>query len=231
MNARPDRPPTLRERKKQENMARLRAAARELMWEKGFDQVTTREIASHAQVGEATLFRYVASKIDLFMLVYGEEFEGVIARCEDFERDNPIDMSNPEHVLGRILDHYGRLSALYVRYPELAYTYVKESFGSPTEIGRSGLEHGDRFYAVLRGILGAAQRGEAFIVADPSTLAFNCHALYIHEVLRSHGRELSTTAMPDRLRDRLEFMLRPFFNVPRGRVADALAAISASDTR
>ena len=47
----PVEPLGLRQRKKQEAMARMRAAARDLMWDRGYDDVTTKEIAARADVG------------------------------------------------------------------------------------------------------------------------------------------------------------------------------------
>lgn len=219
MKTPPGKPLGLRERKKQETMARLRSATRELMWDKGFEEVTTKEIANHADIGEATLFRYAASKIDLFLLVYGEEFEAVVVRCEERELTSDSGSRDPETYLQRILEHYGRLADLFVRYPELAYTFIKESFGSPTDIGRTGLSHGDRWYGVLRGIVEQAQAMGAFVPVDSTAVVLNCHALYIHEVLRTYGRGFPSTDLPGGLRTRLQVLLRPLFNIPRSDLA------------
>ena len=45
MGANPSSELGMRERKKKDSMARLQTAARELMWAKGYDAVTTKEIA------------------------------------------------------------------------------------------------------------------------------------------------------------------------------------------
>lgn len=192
-------------------MRRLKEAARDLMWEKGYDEATTREIADRAEIGEATLFRYVASKLDLFMLVYGEEFEAVIDGCTAVEAKLAAEglTDDPQAYIGRIVNLYCRLATLYVRYPSLAYTYVKESFSSETDIGLSGLAHGDRWYSILESVIHHAQSAGAFWGSDAGVTAQNCHALYVHEVLRSHGRRLPAAEMPERLRRRLESMLEP----------------------
>lgn len=202
---------SLRERKKLDAMRRIKQAARDLMWEKGYDETTTKEIAELAEIGEATLFRYVTSKLDLFIAIYSEEFEKVIERCEAVESDLPHQepTGDPQSYIDRIVDMYCRLASLYVRYPALAYTYVKESFGSETDAGLAGLAQSDRWYKLLESVLGQAHESGAFRCDDVEQVAQNCHALYVHEVLRTHARRLSAAEIPDRLRLRLTSLLEP----------------------
>lgn len=191
-------------------MVRLRTAARELMWAKGYEAVTTKEIALRADMGEATLFRYVPSKLDLFLLVYGEDFERVVDECEaksaGILREEVADSGS--HV-EQIIASYDMLAQLYMRYPDLAYTFVKESFGSSTVIGQSGLEYADRWFGLLEAILKRGQDAGEVATIDATTVVQNCHALYVHEVLRSHARELPSADMPKRLRHRLTVLLTP----------------------
>ncbi|WP_311208420.1 MULTISPECIES: helix-turn-helix domain-containing protein [unclassified Aeromicrobium] len=203
----------MRERKKRESMTRLRTAARELMWDQGYEAVTTRAIAARADMGEATLFRYVPSKLDLFLSIYGDEFEQVVIRCvQAHAADNemPQEPTTRSH-RDRILGCYDELAALYTRFPELAFTFVKESFGSSAGIGRSGLAYADRWFALVEAILEDARAAGATGVAldDIPVIAQNCHAVYVHEVLRSQARELPSAELPLRLRRRLELTLRP----------------------
>ncbi len=48
--------------------ARIREAARVLFREKGFDQATLREIATHAGMGVSSLYRHIQSKEELLIV-------------------------------------------------------------------------------------------------------------------------------------------------------------------
>ncbi|MGJ9423615.1 TetR/AcrR family transcriptional regulator [Aeromicrobium sp. CF3.5] len=199
---------SMRERKKQNSMVRLKTAAKELMWADGYETVTTKAIAARADMGEATLFRYVSSKLDLFLSVYGEEFAQVVDQCVQANDDRRSDdhRESGDHI-EQIVDSYELLASLYTRYPELAFTFVKESFGSSTAVGRTGLEYADRWFELLESILEHGRSTNALEIADVPAVVQNCHAIYVHEVLRSHARDLPTDGMPQRLRHRLELSL------------------------
>lgn len=73
--------PTLREENKQDKLQRIRAAARQLFGEQGFDITTTREIAVAAHVGLATLFLYAADKRDLLFLACNDDLAALTERA------------------------------------------------------------------------------------------------------------------------------------------------------
>ncbi len=58
-----------RERNKLEKRDRIRQAAFELFLSQGFDNTTTRQVATRAGVASGTLFLYAADKVDLLFLV------------------------------------------------------------------------------------------------------------------------------------------------------------------
>lgn len=71
-------PMGLRERKKGERRRRILSAASQLFAERGYDSVTTSEIALAADVGVGTLFRYAGSKAELLVSVMNERVsEGI----------------------------------------------------------------------------------------------------------------------------------------------------------
>lgn len=200
----------MRERKKKDSMVRLRTAAKELMWAQGYESVTTKAIAARADMGEATLFRYVSSKLDLFLSIYGEEFEKVVDECiRTYAHLSADQLRGAQAHLDQVLVSYDLLASLYTRYPELAFTFVKESFGSSSGIGRSGLEYADRWFKLLESILDHGRTTTALDVDDVGIVVQNCHAIYVHEVLRSQARSLPAPDLPARLRHRLTVSLRP----------------------
>jgi AcrR family transcriptional regulator len=67
----------LRERGKMEKLRRIKAAAREVFLEKGFESATTREIAQRADVAIGTIFVYAADKRDLLMLIINNDLDAV----------------------------------------------------------------------------------------------------------------------------------------------------------
>jgi AcrR family transcriptional regulator len=66
-----------RERNKLDKLRRIKAAARDLFIAKGFDEATTREIASAAGVGVGTVFTYAQNKRDLLFLIANDELEEI----------------------------------------------------------------------------------------------------------------------------------------------------------
>ena len=71
---------SLRERKKTAKQERILEVATRLFAEKGYEAVTTAEIAEAAEVGVGTLFRYAGSKAELLVAVMNSRFaEGIEA--------------------------------------------------------------------------------------------------------------------------------------------------------
>ncbi len=69
-----------RERNKVEKLTRILDSARAVFAEKGEAAATTAEIADRADVSHATLFRYAATKAELFIMVGNESLARAIDR-------------------------------------------------------------------------------------------------------------------------------------------------------
>lgn len=109
----------LRERNKLEKLHRIKAAARKLFIQKGFDDTTTREIAELAGVGIGTVFTYADNKRDLLFLIANDDLAEVTGRAEASVRDDVPCLQNLVTVFRH---HY----ELFGRQPELSRLMLRE---------------------------------------------------------------------------------------------------------
>ncbi len=68
-----------RERNKQEKLRRIIASASELFAKHGVDDVTTLQIAAHADIGTGTLFLYAKTKGELLLMVQNAHYADALA--------------------------------------------------------------------------------------------------------------------------------------------------------
>ena len=89
----PSKPPSRRERNKQEKLERIVAAATELFAERGVDEVTTQEIADKADIGAGTLFLYAKTKGELLLLVQNSTYADALVRGKQAAEEitDPLD--------------------------------------------------------------------------------------------------------------------------------------------
>jgi len=96
--------PGRRERNRSDKVQRIKAAAKALFAEHGFDRATTRAIAKRAHVGLGTLFNYADDKRDLVFLIFIDELD----RLAD-EAFGSVDLRQPLlEQLGAAFAHYYR---------------------------------------------------------------------------------------------------------------------------
>lgn len=69
-----------------DKQARIFEAARRLFAERRYAAVTTQQVSAEADIATGTLFRYAATKAELLLMVYNEEFRAVIAGGESAAR-------------------------------------------------------------------------------------------------------------------------------------------------
>ncbi|WP_203823716.1 TetR/AcrR family transcriptional regulator [Actinoplanes palleronii] len=106
-----------RARNMREKRERILRAAAELFAAHGFEGVTTQQISERADIAAGTLFRYAASKGELFLMVHNEQLRTAIAigaQAAARESDpGPAVIAQVEPVLTRARDSRG--SAVYQR--------------------------------------------------------------------------------------------------------------------
>jgi AcrR family transcriptional regulator len=138
-----------RERNKIDKLHRIKEAARELFLSKGFDDATTRAIASRAGVGIGTVFIYADNKRDLLFLVANDELAETTDKAEAGVRE---DASCLQNLLTVFRHHY----EFFGRQPELSRLMLREMTFYDT--GRQA----DRFQAtrerVIRLVAGIMKR-------------------------------------------------------------------------
>jgi AcrR family transcriptional regulator len=132
-----------RERNKLDKLRRIKAAARELFLEQGYDNATTREIARRADVGLGTLFSYASDKRDLLFLIYNDLQEALTL---DAFRRRPTART----FLGQVISSFAAYYRFFAQEPEFMRYVLREltfySTGRQAERFQTGRE------AIITGI-------------------------------------------------------------------------------
>jgi AcrR family transcriptional regulator len=182
--------PGLRERKKQRTKQDLQRVALELFVERGFDEVTTDDIAAAADVSKTTFYRYFESKEDVLLGTAAEKLAlmraALAARPDD---EPPLDA-----VRAALLE----VAGLYEidREQKLLINHITST--TPSLVARN-LEHQAAWEELLRDYF--ADRAAS---TDPSLPAFVLAASVVATVRASveywltHGAESPLPELVDR---------------------------------
>lgn len=109
----------LRERNKLDKAHRIRASARKLFREQGYEATTMREIAQRAHVGLGTLFSYADDKRDLVFLIFNEELDALTVRALAAPRPRAVLL---EQLMAIFKRHYEQ----FARHPALSRLALQE---------------------------------------------------------------------------------------------------------
>ncbi|WP_370615435.1 TetR/AcrR family transcriptional regulator [Mumia sp. Pv 4-285] len=199
---------------KRERLDRIRAAATELLLEKDFQSITTRDIARRAGVAEATLFRYIKGKQELLTMVYGDQLDAQLSAVEEEDARLVAGRGNApptvDSVVERIFHIYRRRCEFYQVAPHNASLYLRQGFEVDRDLSARPVSQGDRTIRLVASILAEGQQTG---VIDPSVeaalVAQNLHGTYMHEIDRTPVRGLDPSTLWERLRPRLEVQLLP----------------------
>ncbi|MET7853258.1 TetR/AcrR family transcriptional regulator [Streptomyces avermitilis] len=188
-----------RERKKQEKLDRIVAAASELFAEHGVDEVTTQQIADHADIGTGTLFLYAKTKGELLLLVqnakYVEALEQGRADAETVPGvlDAVLAIVRPIVECNRIQIDNGR-------------TYLREMvFGDPEEP-----RHGAALATVAQteeAVAAVLRRDERVAEGDAATLAHIVSAVMFLSMAASVNIALSVEEIVQDIRRQVDVLL------------------------
>ena len=141
-----------RDRNMRDKRDRIFRAAAELFAERGFAAVTTQEVSDRADVAAGTLFRYAATKSELLLMIYNEEFRAAIDEGE--RRAAPI--AEPAAAINALVVPTIERS---VRTPENSMAYQRELlFGLAAEPYRA---EGVELVYRLEGLISARLQAHA----------------------------------------------------------------------
>ncbi|MEU5647634.1 TetR/AcrR family transcriptional regulator [Streptomyces milbemycinicus] len=188
-----------RERKKQEKLDRIVAAASELFAEHGVDEVTTQQIADQADIGTGTLFLYAKTKGELLLLVqnakYAEALEQGRADAETVPGvlDAVLAIVRPIVECNRIQVDNGR-------------TYLREMvFGDPEEP-----RHGAALAIVAQteeAVAAVLRRDDRVAEGDAATLAHIVSAVMFLSMAAGVNIALSVEEIMQDIRRQVDVLL------------------------
>jgi len=187
-----------RERNKQEKLARIVGAARQLFRDRGFAETTTQQIAEAADIGTGTLFLYARSKEDLLVLVFSDEMlETARAAFASVDPDAAL--------LDQLMQVFSSMLAYHERDRDIARLLLKEVM-FPDAMGRGAAisELLDVIFAGLADLVVRARAaGKCHQAAPPLMIAENLFANYYLELIGRLGDRTTAAQFQTRLRQHL----------------------------
>ncbi len=158
----------VQERRARERTARKETildAARTLLLERGFTGTTTKQIADHCELSEATVFFYFKSKDEIFTSLL---FEGIEFWRRGLEKIAKLDLT-PEETLSRLWKFYGQVYKEHPEYYQLSAFLARPR--ATTDISddvraRIIEQSGDNFQRLADILENALGKGEGRITAD-----------------------------------------------------------------
>jgi AcrR family transcriptional regulator len=187
-----------RERNKQEKLARIVGAARQLFGAKGFAETTTQEIAERADIGTGTLFLYAKSKEDLLVMVFRDEMiETSLAAFSNMPRTTSL-VDQLMHVFGMMISYHDRDT-------ELARILLKEIVFPASPERREDIPTLMRVvYGGIADLVVAGQKaGRLRADVNPHLAAEVLFGVYYLSLIDWLGGYMSKAELIDRLRAKL----------------------------
>ncbi len=123
---------TTREQQKQENRAKLLAAARSVFAEKGLATATARDIVGETDLASGTFYNYFDDKEDAFRTIFDAWFEQARAAAREKRLQPGMSLE------GRIYDSYHSYFELVVADPEM-FTLLRRNADAIAMMGSEDL--------------------------------------------------------------------------------------------
>jgi AcrR family transcriptional regulator len=176
----------LRDRNKQDKLARIEKAGRALFARRGFDATTTRAIAEKAGIGVGTLFLYFPEKKDLLIHLFHRDIAAV-------EADIFATLPAAAPLAAQLRHVFGKLYGYYARDLALSRVFLQELMFLATPRRERVTAFTADFLQRLAGLISAAQqRGELARGAEPYQLAYAAFGLYCFTLINWVGGILPT---------------------------------------
>ncbi len=194
---------TLRSMNKADKQKRIQEAARRLFGTQGFDGTSTREIASAAGVGLATLFLYASDKRDLLFLAANDDLEALTATAfADVDYDSPL--------IGQLIKVFGFFFRFYSKNRLFSRDLLRELtfFTSGRQSTRFQATRRVTIANVARVVAQARSRGMVKCSYSDENIAEALFYIFAADVRRWLGQEKATiTSGLDHLQTLLSIVL------------------------
>ena len=171
-------PTTQREASRRDRLLRIQGAAEELLSTRSINDVMTKEVAERAGIGEATLFRYIGTKMELLFMVYGDRMDRLLSEIEQADaltaRGTPHPSGSGRRYVDRIRAAYQRRCDFYRENPDNVALYMRAGFDQQNVSRGANVAQGDRSIRLTALILSEGQEDGALIrTVDPLLVAQN----------------------------------------------------------
>ena len=182
-----------RESGKLEKRRRIKAAARRMFIEKGYEASTTREIATQAGVGIGTIFVYAKDKRDLLLMIVNDDLDELSTQgVSGIDREAPL--------LDQLVAFFQKRYQYWASEPSISRPAVQETFDFLSASSEKG-EQAVRFYSrrsqtlkILSELVRAKQRSGEISADEPADLiASLLMTIYLTEVRRWLSTESPNT--------------------------------------
>lgn len=200
----------LREKNKEDKLLRIKEAAFSLFLSKGFDDTTTREIASQAGVGMGTVFVYAETKRDLLFLIVNDGLEDCISESRANIRPDYSLLRNLLVILRRHYQYFAENPVISRAALREMYFYQSGKQAERFNRTRHALRH-----LLIDLIREALEKGIITSTEEPELIAQTVFAIYQVDlrIWLSEDR-LDLERGTDRLRRQIEIVLKGLSPLP-----------------